>query len=344
MNFESVQQAFEAAAARWPDNPFFGVLEETARIYGIPAGEITYRQAKARVDALAAAYRAAGWGAGHRIALLLENRPDFVMHWLAINTIGASIVPINPDLRSEELRYMIGHSEMALAVAIPARHGSLREASDGKLTVIAADDAIPAAAVRHEPGAPLATREAGLLYTSGTTGLPKGCVVSNTWFLETGYWYLGLRGAAELHMGSERMLTPLPLFHMNALAASTMAIILAGGCLFVLDRFHPKTWWTSVARVPCHGHPLSWRDAGDADGSPTLAGGTRPPCSFRVRRGLRPHAARAGGGTVRVPPRRGLGDDGDRVFRLHHRRCGAAARGDELPGPRAAAHGNPHRS
>lgn len=246
MNHLSVHEAFEVSVARWPDNPFLGVLEETATVYGIPVGEITYRQAKARVDALIAAYRVAGWGAGHRIGLLLENRPDYVMHWLAINAIGASIVPINPDLRSEELRYMIGHSEMALAVAIPGRQAALREASDGKLTVIAADDPPPPAAVSHAPGAPFAAREAALLYTSGTTGLPKGCVVSNTWFLETGYWYLGLRGAAELRIGSERMLTPLPLFHMNALAASTMAMLLSGGCLFVLDRFHPKTWWKSV--------------------------------------------------------------------------------------------------
>lgn len=246
MNFASVHQTFEASVARWPEHAFLGVLEETAAIYGIPAGEISFERASARVDALAAAYRAAGWGTGHRIGLLLENRPDFVLHFLAVNAIGASIVPINPDLRSEELRYMIGHSEMALAVAIPARQPSLREASDGHLPVIAADETIPPAAVPRAPGAPLATREAGLLYTSGTTGLPKGCVVSNTWFLETGYWYLGLRGAAELRAGSERMLTPLPLFHMNALAASTMAMLLCGGCLFVADRFHPKTWWRSV--------------------------------------------------------------------------------------------------
>ncbi len=246
MNFASVHQAFETSAAHWPDQPFLGVLEETARVYGIPAGEMRFAEVKARVDALAASYREAGWGAGHRIGLLLENRPDFVLHFLAINAIGASIVPINPDLRSEELRYMIAHSEMALGIAIPARQPSLRDASDGRLPVIAADEAIPRAAVPREPGAPLAGREAGLLYTSGTTGLPKGCVVSNTWFLETGMWYLGLRGAAELRTGSERMLTPLPLFHMNALAASTMAMLLSGGCLFVLDRFHPKTWWRSV--------------------------------------------------------------------------------------------------
>ena len=246
MNFATVHQAFEATAQRWPDNPFLGVLGETAAIYGIPAGELTYQEVKARVHALAAAYRAAGWGAGNRIGLLLENRPDFVLHFLAINAIGASIVPMNPDWRSEELRYLIGHSEMALAVAIPARHQSLREASDGRLAVIAADEAPPVATVRHEAGTPLATREAGLLYTSGTTGMPKGCVLSNTWFLETGYWYLGLRGAATLRMGGERMLTPLPLFHMNALAASTMAMLLSGGCLYVLDRFHPRTWWRSV--------------------------------------------------------------------------------------------------
>ena len=246
MNFASVHQAFEASAARWPDQPFLGVLAETAAAYAIPAGEITFAQAKARVDSLAAAYRASGWGAGHRIGLLLENRPDFVLHFLAINAIGAAIVPMNPDWRSEELRYLIGHSEMAMAVAIPSRKASLRDASDGRLGVVGPDDAPPTAKTRREPGAPQPTREAALLYTSGTTGLPKGCVLSNTWFLETGYWYLGLRGAATLRPGCERMLTPLPLFHMNALAASTMAMLLSGGCLFVLDRFHPRTWWRSV--------------------------------------------------------------------------------------------------
>ena len=50
----------------------------------------------------------------------------------------------------------------------------------------------------------------------------------------------------QLRPGQERMLTPLPLFHMNAMATSTMAMMMSGGCLTVLDRFHPKTWWDSV--------------------------------------------------------------------------------------------------
>ena len=49
--------------------------------------------------------------------------------------------------------------------------------------------------------------------------------------------------------GEERLITPLPLFHMNALAVSTMAMILTGGCVVQLDRFHPQTWWRDVADV-----------------------------------------------------------------------------------------------
>ena len=47
--------------------------------------------------------------------------------------------------------------------------------------------------------------------------------------------------------GEERLITPLPLFHMNALAVSTTAMILSAGCVVQLDRFHPKTWWRDVA-------------------------------------------------------------------------------------------------
>ncbi|MGB0381105.1 MAG: AMP-binding protein, partial [Luminiphilus sp.] len=85
-----------------------------------------------------------------------------------------------------------------------------------------------------------------LLYTSGSTGKPKGCILSNDYFLEQGHWYRAQGGHIELRDGRERLLTPLPLSHMNAMSVSTMAMFSTGGCLIQLDRFHPATWWQSV--------------------------------------------------------------------------------------------------
>src|SRR4029077_3316667 len=89
--------------------------------------------------------------------------------------------------------------------------------------------------------------ECALLYTSGTTGKPKGCRLSHFYFLNIGRRYLAEGGLCALREGEERLITPLPLFHMNALACSTMAMILSVGCIVQLDRFHPKTWWREVA-------------------------------------------------------------------------------------------------
>src|SRR4029077_14067567 len=102
------------------------------------------------------------------------------------------------------------------------------------------------------PGAPPtrvpAPDECALLYTSGTTGKPKGCLLSNFYFLNVARRYLGEGGLCEVREGEERLITPLPLFHMNALAVSTVAMILSAGCVVQLDRFHPRSWWESVAR------------------------------------------------------------------------------------------------
>jgi acyl-CoA synthetase (AMP-forming)/AMP-acid ligase II len=95
-------------------------------------------------------------------------------------------------------------------------------------------------------GAGTAT-ECALLYTSGTTGRPKGCLLSNFYFLNLGQRYLDEGGLCEVRPGAERLATPLPLFHMNALAVSTMAMILSAGCIVQLDRFHPARWWHDVA-------------------------------------------------------------------------------------------------
>lgn len=247
---ERVHDRFAAAVSRWPDRPFLRVLPETAQAYGIPAGAITYAEAGAEVDTIIETYRAAGYGAGHRVGVLLENRPAFVTHWLALNALGVSIVPINPALRREELGYLIAHSEMVLAIALEGRHRDLVEAS-AALPVVG-PDAAPPAVVHEAPGPPAGVSgsdaaQCALLYTSGTTGRPKGCILTNDYFVHCGDWYAGVGGAIGLRVDPpERMLTPLPLFHVNALAFSVMGVMTVGGCLTVLDRFHPRTWWDSV--------------------------------------------------------------------------------------------------
>ncbi|WP_394063096.1 AMP-binding protein [Alcaligenes sp. WGS1538] len=247
----TVYQAFRDTAQRWGDKPFVCTLPETAEIYGIPAGELSYGQALERIDALRADYAAAGYGHGHRVGILLENRPVFFLHWFALNSLGVSIVPINPDLRAAELEYLIGHSEMIMAIALPSRHQDLVEAAQraGQPFAIMADGDVPPVvtqAASRSCDMPDEHSECALLYTSGTTGRPKGCMLSNQYFHYAGEWYRDIGGLARLHPGQERMLTPLPLFHMNAMACSTMAMVKTGGCLISLDRFHPRSWWQSV--------------------------------------------------------------------------------------------------
>ena len=238
----SVFDTFVRAANDYPGHSWLSVTSETALAYGIKAGDITYAEALDRVLAHRASYAQAGYGAGHRVGLLLENRPGLFLHWFALNALGCSIVPLNPDLRIFELSYVIEHSELAAIVAIRSRHADLMAASGGRRVPITGPDDEPAP---MNAGGP-ATDEAALLYTSGTTGRPKGCVLPNQYFLTAGAWYANLVGYGTMRHGKERMLTPLPLFHMNALACSAMAMLMTGGCLIPLDRFHPRSWWRTV--------------------------------------------------------------------------------------------------
>ncbi|MGB7318968.1 MAG: AMP-binding protein [Planktotalea sp.] len=249
MKADTVYGAFTDSASRWPERPFLNVLPETAQIYGIEAGEITYGEAQARIASYRAEIEKAGYRKGQRVMLLLENRPDYFLWWLAFNALGLSVVPINPDLREAELAYMIDHAEPVLAISIPARCEELRQAAKTagrSLSVVALGNSVPVAATQHTIAARDGDPEAGLLYTSGTTGNPKGCILTNAYFIEAGRWYANAEGVCAITTDGERMITPLPIFHMNAMAFSFMAMLAVGGCLTALDRFHPRTWWASV--------------------------------------------------------------------------------------------------
>ncbi len=249
MTGETVYGIFRAAAAAAPAREFLVIPPSASRPYAPDGVALSYAEGLARIDEKRAAYAAAGYGPGQRVAILLENRPDFLTHWLALNALGVSVVPVNPYYRSAELTYLLDHSDCILAVAVPERVGDLETAAvavDRPLPVIGADDPLPEAPAPPQRDPPGPASECALMYTSGTTGRPKGCMLSNDYYAGVGRWYVDQSGLAAVEHGQERLLTPLPLFHMNAMACSFVAMLIARGTLIQLDRFHPSTWWSDV--------------------------------------------------------------------------------------------------
>src|SRR5687768_14225559 len=122
----TVYEAFTATAAAAGDRVFLCVPPAPERGYHPDGVEFTYAQARAQVEQLRSAYAAAGFGHGHRVALLLENRPEFFFHYLALNGLGVSIVPINADYRHDEMLYQMDHSDAELVVSIASRVGDLQ--------------------------------------------------------------------------------------------------------------------------------------------------------------------------------------------------------------------------
>ena len=248
----TVAGVLEGAARRHGGKPFLRITRDTAERTGIKAGDLSYAEAWERTQALIDEFSGIADGGPQRVALLLENRPEMFLHWLALNALGISAAPLNPAWRSAELGYALAHSEARLVIALPERVDELREvlrAEGLKVPVCAPGEDIPKLPPRpgggRLPENP-ADRECALLYTSGTTGRPKGCMLSNRYFTMIGDWYTALGGLCALDEAGDCLITPLPMHHMNAMACSTMVMLVNGGCIVPLDRFHPRSWWREV--------------------------------------------------------------------------------------------------
>lgn len=208
---------------------------------------MTYGEVLTAVTGLKGKFETAGYGAGQRVALLLENRPEFFVYWLALNGLGVSIVPINPDLRPAELEYQLGVADTDLIVTYSKNASALEGLSVEGIRVMEIGEEPPSAQVAAARQSSLAEDECALLFTSGSTGKPKGCMLSNTYFMTLADWYVTQGGVAEIEDNCEVALTPLPMFHMNALGCTALGMIVKGGAIVPLDRFHASRWWQSVS-------------------------------------------------------------------------------------------------
>ena len=249
-HFGTLYRSLQRAVERFPDRAAYCVPPMAGRSYHPDGWEVTWAQTLAQVEITREIYRRAGFGMGHRVAILFNQRPEFFFHYYALNALGAGVVPVNPDYREDEIRYVLEHSEAQLCVTVDTHAQIVHSVCETlHLPCVSLErfpDSLPAPREPASGGTPGAFTEAALLYTSGTTGRPKGCILTNEYFHTFGQCYVDLGGRLTFREGEERLYNPLPLHHANCLSVSAPAMLITGGCLIFPDRFHASTWWKDL--------------------------------------------------------------------------------------------------
>jgi fatty-acyl-CoA synthase len=216
---------------------------------------LDYRSLEERTRRCAGWLAASGVGRGDRVALLLGNRSAYLETVFAAARIGAIAVPINARLTAREVRQLLADCrprlllhEASLAAVVEQACRGLAEPPAVRLTCGDAPDAYEQALDAASPRAAVepATPDDPmiLMYTSGTTGRPKGALLPHRKTL-----YNARNAELFFRLGAEdRVLVALPLFHSFGLKILSIPTLHAGGCIFLQRRFDPRRVWETVAR------------------------------------------------------------------------------------------------
>lgn len=190
----------------------------------------TYAQAQARIVRGASALRALGVAAGDRVLATPRNTPDYLLSWFSMMEVGAIQVPINPKSSAEELAGFVTQVRPTVIVTDAALAPAFAPAS---VPVVDIAELFDAPADGRGPAPLDPTAVAVMIPTSGTTGRSKLVMQTHLAYVMAGegfpYW---LRLTSD-----DRLMTSLPLFHINAPAYSTLGSIAARASLVLLPGF-----------------------------------------------------------------------------------------------------------
>ena len=235
-----------------PDDPYLDVCGETA----------TAAEVAAVAGRLANAYRGFGVAPGDRVATLIENSVEAVYAWWGAVTAGAVAVPINTAYKGGYLRHQLADSGARVVVVeadlaerierIADQVGSLEHvvvlgdevrtvpgvANHAWADLLAADRTAPTISVRPSD---LAT----FIYTGGTTGPSKGCMLSHNYH-EALARQIGICWGRT---ADDVVWTPLPLFHFNAIVTAVLGPLIYGGRAAIYRRFSVSNFWSEMNRT-----------------------------------------------------------------------------------------------
>jgi crotonobetaine/carnitine-CoA ligase len=218
---------------------------------------LSYGEADQRASRAANVLEECGVRRGDNVVLMMANSLGFLDAWFGLTKLGAVMVPVNPALKGESLAHVLRHSEARLAVVDPDARAAVDATRPGSALerVLISEQApaegdtwtdLVAGASSGDPGhEPEGSDLCSILYTSGTTGLPKGVMLPHHSFVNTGrYFAHDICGAGS----DDRFFTVLPLFHVNAQQLSTMGALVSGVPLVLARRFSATGFWDELRR------------------------------------------------------------------------------------------------
>ncbi len=203
--------------------------------------ELTYAAMQERVERAASGLRGAGVGPGDRVLVTPRNTADFLLSWFALMEVGAIQVPLNPKSTPEELAGFVRQVDPRLTITDAA----LRASFAGTGTSLVDVEELFTATVDGRGPVPLDQGDiAVMIPTSGTTGRSKLVMQTHLAYVMAGE---GFPFWLEL-TSDDRLMTSLPLFHLNAPAYSTLGSLVAHASLVLLPGFSASTFLDAARR------------------------------------------------------------------------------------------------
>jgi len=245
----TLADALAGHLAQQPDRTFL-IAPESGR-------KLTYRELDWQARLLARWLRAAGLKPGDKVGLYLHNGYQTAVLYLGAMLGGFVITPLNLLSQRSQLAYVIGHCDCKVLFTAREYERPLADALaevrravqvvviDPDATDLFLEEKLPAEApARVRPGDP-----ALLMYTSGTTGTPKGALLTHANLVAAA------RSVADWHglTREDRCLSSLPLYHVNGQVIATVTPFLSGGSLIAPHRFSVSTWWQTAEQ-----HEATW--------------------------------------------------------------------------------------
>ncbi len=239
----NLDQLLQQRVAMEPDKYFLFSAADGSRF--------TYAEFDHVVNRTARLLASKGIAKGDAVSLLLPNSAEYVIAYFACWKLGAVAGPVNSLLKASEMAYVMANSEAkALLVHpefLPVVAGIRSELPKLNAVIQFQDESLAtrnlSEAIRLEPSPTAQDDEAIIIYTSGTTGKPKGCLLTHGNVIANARQISDWLGFTE----RDRLLTVMPLFHMNAVAVTTMSALYAGGSTVVAPKVSVSRFWQIVS-------------------------------------------------------------------------------------------------